>query len=62
MLCLNEGFSTFDEEARAGHRFDFYFDRSGIVEIPDEPASDEQADRTENSPTATATTDRRTPQ
>ena len=50
MLCLTKGFSTFDEEARAGHRFDSYFHRSGIVEIPDGRASDEQAERTENSP------------
>ena len=55
MLCLTKGFSTFDEEARAGHPFDFYFHRSGIVEIPDDPESDEQAERTQNSPTATAT-------
>ena len=50
MLCLTKCFSTFDEEARAGHRFDSYFHRSGIVEIPDGRASDEQAERTENSP------------
>jgi hypothetical protein len=64
MLCLTKGFSTFDEQARAGHPFDFYFHRSGIVEIPDDAESDEQAERTQNSPTATATTtaDRRTPQ
>jgi len=62
MLCLTRGFPTFDEEAQAGRRFDFYFHRSGIVEIPEGPASDEQAQRTKNPPTATAVTDRRTPQ
>jgi hypothetical protein len=62
MLCLTKGFSTFDEEAREGHRFEFYFHRSGIVEIPDGPAGDEQAGRTENPSAATAVTDRRTSQ
>ena len=62
MLCLTSGSSTFDEETRAGDRFDSYFRRSGIVEIPEGRASDEQDERTENSPTATAVTDRRTPQ
>jgi hypothetical protein len=61
VLCLNNGLPTFEEEARAGHGFDFYFRRSGIVEIPDGPASDEQAERTENSPVGTAIADRRTP-
>jgi len=61
VLCLNNGFTTFEDDARAGHRFDFYFHRSGIVEIPDEPADDDQAERTENSPAGTAIGDRRTP-
>jgi len=61
VFCLNNGFPTFEKEARAGHGFDFYFHRSGIVEIPDGPASDEQAERTENSHAGTAIADRRTP-
>jgi hypothetical protein len=61
MLCLTQGFSTLDEKARASRRFDFYFHHSGIVEIPDGRAGDEQAGRTENSPVATAVIDRRTP-
>jgi hypothetical protein len=60
VLCLNNGLPTFDEEARLGHGFDFYFHRSGIVEIPDGPANNEQAGRTENSPVGTAIADRRT--
>ncbi len=60
MLGLTQGFPTFDEEARASHRFDFYFHRSGIVEIPDGRASDQQAERTENALNATASIDRRT--
>ena len=50
ILCLTRDFSTFDEETRAGDRFDSYFHRSGIVEIPEGRASGEQDERTENSP------------
>ena len=50
VLCLTSGSSTFDEETRVGDRFDFYFRRSGIVEIPEGRASGEQDERTENSP------------
>ena len=50
MLCLTSGCSTIDEETRANDRFDFYFRRSGIVEIPEGRARGEQDERTENSP------------
>jgi hypothetical protein len=60
MLCLARGFSTFEEEARAGDRFDFYFRRSGIVEIPEGCAAVKHIERTGNSSTAPAMTARPT--